>query len=111
MCGIISDKTRSRLLREADLTLETAINICRANEATVTQMKMLGESNTTSQNASSMEIDAIDTGARSDTKKQYCDKCGNCGNWHKKQQRCPAQGVECHKCGKRTTLQESVDLK
>ena len=24
-----------------------------------------------------------------------------CGNWHKKQQTCPTQGVECHKCGKR----------
>ena len=97
MCGIVSDKTRGRLLREANLTLENAVDICRANEMTVTQMKILGESST-SHSANTMEIDAIDASARGDKKKQCCDKCGN---WHTKQQTCPAQGVECHKCGKR----------
>ena len=64
---------------------------------TVTQMKMFGESST-SHSSNTMEIDAIDASARGDKKKQCCDKCGN---WHTKQQTCPAQGVECHKCGKR----------
>lgn len=100
VCGIVSDKTRGRLLREANLSLENAVDICRANEMTVTQMKMLGESST-SHSSNTMEIDAIDASARGDKKKQCCDKCGN---WHTKQQTCPAQGVECHKCGKRNHL-------
>jgi len=33
--------TRNRLLKEPELTLQKAIDICRANEATVTQMKSL----------------------------------------------------------------------
>ena len=39
VCGIRCDKTRSRLLREPDLTLQRAIDICRANEAMSSQMK------------------------------------------------------------------------
>jgi len=38
-CGILNDGTRSRLLREPDLSLAKALDICRANEATSTQMK------------------------------------------------------------------------
>ena len=30
--------------------------------------------------------------------KLYCDRCGN---WHTKQQVCPALGAECRKCGQR----------
>ena len=30
--------------------------------------------------------------------KLYCDRCGN---WHMKQQVCPALGAECRKCGRR----------
>ena len=38
VCGIINDKTRSRLLKKADLTLAGALDICHADEATSTQM-------------------------------------------------------------------------
>ena len=40
-------------------------------------------------------------GIRSQNKqvqKLYCDRCGN---WHTKQQVCPALGAECRKCGRR----------
>ena len=40
VCGILDDGTRSRLLREPDLSLQKALDICRANEATTTQMKL-----------------------------------------------------------------------
>ncbi len=43
VCGIKDDNVRARLLREADLTLEKAIDTCRANEITSNQMKMLVE--------------------------------------------------------------------
>ena len=39
VCGIRCDKTCSRLLKEPYLTLQKAIDICRANEATTKQMK------------------------------------------------------------------------
>ena len=39
VCGIHCDKMLSRLLREPDLTLQKAIDICRANETTLSQMK------------------------------------------------------------------------
>ncbi len=43
VCGIKDNNVRARLLREADLTLEKAIDTCRANEITSNQMKMLVE--------------------------------------------------------------------
>ena len=98
VCGISSDSTRAKLLREANLTIERAIDICRADEAMVTQMKMLGESKTTGHAANLMEISAVGTSSRGDMKKYRCDKCGG---MHRIQQTCPALGAECHKCGKR----------
>ena len=35
--------------------------------------------------------------------KLYCDRCGN---WHTKQQVCPALGTECRKCGQRNHFAE-----
>lgn len=43
VCGIIHDQVRGRLLREADLTLEKAIDICCANEITSSQVRALTE--------------------------------------------------------------------
>ena len=77
VCGIHSDKTRSRLLREVDLMLERTVDICRANEATATQMKKLGENSAINHSKNLMEMDTIDASARGEIKKFYCDKCGN----------------------------------
>ena len=41
VCGIHDDRTRSRLLKEADLTLARAIDICRADEITASQIKVM----------------------------------------------------------------------
>ena len=96
MCGIHCDKIRSRLLREPDLTLQKAVDICRANETTTSQMKFFAndQPNTLpviygihSQPTPSKQI-----------QKPYCD---HCGNWHTRQQVCPALGAECRKCGQR----------
>ena len=87
VCGIHCDKTRSRLLREPDLTLQKAIDICRANETTSSQMKSFTNDQTN-------DLPAIH-GIRSQNKqvqKLYCDRCGN---WHTEQQVCPALGAEC----------------
>ena len=39
MCGIKSDALRKRLLRVENLTLQRAIDICRANEASESENK------------------------------------------------------------------------
>lgn len=101
VCGIIDDRTRSRLLREPDLSLQKALDICRANEATATQMKLLTASGGASIEAEKADINAVEKSKpkiQSDKRKQ---QCGKCGTWHSRQQLCPANGVECHKCGKR----------
>ena len=54
VCGIKSDTVRSRLLRDCDLTLQKAIEICRAAESTETQMKIMAEGTATSES-----VDAI----------------------------------------------------
>ena len=41
VCGIICDRTRARLLKDSELTLQKALDICRANEATASQLKTL----------------------------------------------------------------------
>ena len=41
VCGVLSDRTRSRLLKDAGLTLDGAIDICRADEVTAARMKSL----------------------------------------------------------------------
>ena len=66
VCGIHSDKTRRRLLSEVELTLERTVDICRANEATATQMKKLGENSAINHNTNLMEMDTIDASGRSE---------------------------------------------
>ena len=92
VCGIICDKTRSRLLREPDLTLHRAVEICRTNELTSAQMKSLSASGA---NSEQIGIEAI---RKEDAKKKPCERCGG---WHTKQQHCPAIGAECHKYGRK----------
>ena len=90
VCGIRCDKTRSKLLREPDLTLQKAVDICRASETTLSQMKSFT-------NDDLPAIHAIRS-QNKQVQKLYCDRCGN---WHTKQQVCPALGAECRKCGRR----------
>ena len=92
VCGIRSDKTRSRLLREPDLTLQRAVDICRANE-TSSQMKSF----TSDQINDLPAIHRIRSQPKQ-AQKLYCDRCGY---WNTKQQVCPALGAECRKCGRR----------
>ena len=97
ICGIICDRTRARLLKEGELTLQKALDICRANEATTTQLKTLSSS-ATSKETHYQEVLAIQKRYQSDNPKPQCDKCGN---RHYRHQPCPAQGVECYNCGRR----------
>ena len=99
VCGITDDRTRSRLLREPDLTLQKALDICRANEATATQMKLLTSGGGASAEASGIADIDLHTVERS--KAQTNKQCGRCGSRHTWQQSCPAIGAECRKCGRK----------
>lgn len=96
VCGIIDDQTRSRLLREVDLTLPRALEICRTNEATTVHMKSFANTEHSTSN-----VDAIQA-QRSKSKGANIHKnpCNRCGYSHDHSQPCPAIGQECRKCGK-----------
>ena len=93
MCGIICDRTRARLLKESELTLQAALNICRANEANSSQLKSL--SATSFSKEAHHDVFAVQKCNPSDKTRPECDKCGN---QHYRHQPCPAQGVECYNC-------------
>ena len=104
VCGILDDGTRSRLLREPDLSLQKALDICRANEATTTQMKLLTATSSIKHVGTEDTSDVYTVEKQKHKGKLQLDKkkqqCGRCGNWHTRQQSCPATGIECHKCGR-----------
>ena len=86
VCGICCNQTCSRLLKEPDLTLQKAIDICKANEATSKQMKSFA----------TVSMDEKTAIHRIHSDRQLCERCGT---GHNKQQLCPAIGAICCKCG------------
>ena len=107
VCGVIMDTVRSRLLRETDLTLQKAVDICRAAEASSQQLKVL---QTALAGASGSNIDFVRK--KSDKNKlmkntenrpaasQQKQKCGKCGYKHEPR-KCPAFGKICMNCKKK----------
>ena len=116
VCGVLSDRTRSRLLKKPDLTLESTLDICRADETTSTQMKSLASSikmpssSLAKTPSSSDDIDLNFVGRRDQQKTKYRTqgqtqgRCRNCGYQHSTHQRLPAFGTECYNCGRRNHL-------
>ena len=107
--GIISTRVRERLLREPELKLSRAIEICQADELSLQQLKLFD---------SDKEVGAISKTRQ--PRRKYIPKgnpeeresvkqdrheskmwktCSNCGNKHPKQ-KCPAFGRQCNKCKK-----------
>ena len=41
VCGVICDKTHAHLLKEGELMLQKALDMCRVNKAMSTQLKTL----------------------------------------------------------------------
>lgn len=118
ICGIVNDRTRSRLLKKADLTLappstSTALDICHADEAASTQVKLLSQSTTQqlSEPTSVREVETIQKLRRRPLPKLHPFQtptgstprtCGHCGGeQHHPQQGCPAYGSTCRNCGRR----------
>ena len=71
------------LSKDEKLTLDTALDIARTQEATEANMKSL--------RSQAVNVDAV--------KKQGQSRCGNC-NWSHPPRKCPAYGTTCKECGK-----------
>ena len=114
--GVKDTQLKSRLLRDSDLDLKKALDICRAAESTRAQIKEMAQGTST-------QIDFVRRGASSrqqrsgkpSTKDFVTDRpqsfssqrdppksafvdCKNCGYTHALK-RCPAYGKTCNKCG------------
>lgn len=96
--GCTDSRLQERLLRESDLSLTKALQVCRAAEATAEQMKLIrGE------DAAAPAIDVVkskqDSSSRWKTREYSADgsNCGRCGTRHQPKQ-CPAFGKLCYKC-------------
>jgi len=108
VCGIANQSLRERLLREADLTLENALRICRASEHSKQQLKTITETknanvdfvkrkytgNTERHTPNNNQTRKPPDYDRSDRK-----PCGNCGSHHRPYS-CPAYGKACDNCSK-----------
>ncbi len=99
--GIRDIALRARLLRETDIDLHKAIQMCRAAEASHTQLSQI-------QVASDTEVHTVRQtrtrhGAQAndpDMSRYIIRNCKYCGRDHNKC-KCPTYGVNCKKCGKR----------
>lgn len=114
LVGIASDETRHKLLATADISLEDAIKICRAEEAACQTQTVMEQTQCDKQvNAlrKSQYKKDLSTRNRSATavgraatpnvlKPMSKVTCRGCGFPHPLDVRCPAEGRTCHQCGK-----------
>ena len=116
--GIRDQRAKERMLREGDLTLQKALDICHAAESTQRQLEGMkgavkqvnaiqkgryaGKSNPKYKKgqAKGQQAKANTTQAGQPAKKQQLKNCYYCGSTHHPK-KCPAYGATCGKCGYR----------
>ena len=112
VCGIRDDGVRARLLREGDLTLQKAIDICRASELSSSQVKMLTHSATAEVHA--VKKKPFTPNYKPHFKRRYHKPstvshppntpssrvCPYCGGEPHNRSKCPASNMPCHQCKK-----------
>ncbi len=100
VCGIRDLHLQGRLLRDADLTLDKAVVMCRASETTSQQIKALHTDSAEQQilqlNRQSQKKSFKHDGQRENYSSTKF-KCGKCGYEHEKL-KCPAYGKHCNNC-------------
>ena len=89
-----SDIVRGRLLREKDLCLTKAIDICKAAESSTKQLEKL-----TDEKKVEILQESHPTTYQAGTKKTTGPACQNCGRNHPPR-RCSAYGKTCNACNK-----------
>ena len=97
--GISDSSMRARLLRESDLTLNRAIDMCRASEQATCQLRELDHDSEVVQYTKHNKSNHKNNKAQNDKKSRGINvtNCQYCGRSHKKGQ-CPAFGKKCNKC-------------
>lgn len=114
--GVRNHKTTEKLMSTSDLTYETAVKICKADELNQNRLREMTDG------MEELEVAAVQkTGASAQrgryskqqwrgrsNKQRYSsnhghhsssdNKCPNCGNDHGDEDRCPAKGYMCYKC-------------
>ncbi|XP_034058782.1 uncharacterized protein K02A2.6-like [Gymnodraco acuticeps] len=106
--GIASESTRRRLLRERDLTLPTAVEICRLAELTESRMRLIESPQAQVDSINSMvdrqggrrkiQWKTAERNTAAEREQQWT--CKYCGNGHKRgREQCPAYGKTCRACG------------
>ena len=104
--GVNNTKTRERLLRVPDLTLQKALDVVRSVEATDMQMKELDDSSVhgigREKNKSTDKKTPSDNEEKRPPSKKF--NCGNCGTRHGARE-CPAYGKTCNYCQRRNHFQ------
>ena len=96
--GVQSDIVRGRLLREKDLNLLKAIDICKAAEASTKQLEKLADE----KKVEILQANHPTThraGAKNYPSRTTGPTCQNCGRNHPPR-RCPAYGKTCNACNK-----------
>lgn len=96
VCGVASNTVRKQLLKEWDLTLNKAIQICQLNELSERHSKELRQDAKEVIHSITRKPPPRKT-ARKPTIAQY-KSCG--GNHDANQKSCPAYGKSCNGCGK-----------
>lgn len=108
--GIRDSRLKEKLLRDPGLTLERAVDVCKANEAAQAQMKVL----TGSTPDDSSSVHAVKKGRSKKGKPKHAGNdsqekpkaqqdgqnaylCRRCGKTHQRRE-CPAWGQVCKKC-------------
>ena len=116
--GIRDDSTRHKLLQVRDLTLEKAIDICKASEAAGKQLKaMSGGDQVQSLHASkrpaargrdrdkSRGRQPRDDSRERGREKSPAPRCKYCGRKHEpRKEACPAYGQVCRRCSRKKSL-------
>lgn len=101
VCGVKQDTVRSRLLRETDLTLQKAIDTCRAAETSTQQMKAIqGMSAEGNVDIVKKKVLKNKPNKAVEHKPVNSHECGKCGYKHEPR-KCPAFGKFCKNCNRK----------
>uniref|UniRef100_A0A8C2B8P6 ribonuclease H n=1 Tax=Cyprinus carpio TaxID=7962 RepID=A0A8C2B8P6_CYPCA len=99
--GIRDDQIRAKLLRTMDLDLPKAVSICRAAEASRTQMDKLQtpQAEYVVNEVKGERAKKSQTSFVTSRRQNMIQDCKYCGRDHQRR-KCPAYGEKCKKCGK-----------
>lgn len=101
LLGIESDRLRRKLFEQSEsVTLEQAISVCRAAEATTADLQSLKSDCTESVHAirrPQKSLKKANTNPELNKHSSSRGNCSNCGQSHPPRQ-CPAYGQQCHGC-------------